>query len=269
MQYFPSKITEEQKRKKMDSNKMNAKIIDTSQRKAARVAGFMFLFSFIVPTLNWIFVLHKFIVAENVMATAKNIMANELLFRIGITIELIMSVGLAVLALALYTILKPVNRHLALLGILLKLAEAVVVAVIVLVSFIALQILDGGANLTGYTPEQLQAPVGLILNMHTALYSIPMVFLGLDMMIFFYLFFKSKYIPKILSGFGILSFALILFQALGNILVPKYAATPAIDIICYTPSGIVEIVVGIWLLSEGLNIQHQNVRPSKPTNACI
>ena len=252
----------------MDSNEMNARII-ASQRKAARVAGFMFLFSFIVPTLNWAFVLSRFIVDENVISTAKNIMANELLFRIGITLELIMSVGLAVLALALYTILKPVNRNLALLGLLWKLAEAVLVAIIVLVSFIALQILDGGANLTVFTPEQLQASAGSILNMHTVLYSIPMVFLGLDLIVFFYLFYKSKYIPRILAGFGILSFALILIHALGNILVPEYAAMLAIEIICYTPSCIVEIVVGIWLLSKGLNIQHEGDRPSESAKADI
>nr|QNO54294.1 hypothetical protein FGBIHFOD_00034 [Methanosarcinales archaeon ANME-1 ERB7] len=187
--------------KKMNSTKTTARIADTSQRKAARVAGFMFLFSLIVPLFNWIFVLSKLIVAENVIATANNIMANELLFRIGITIELIMSVGLIVLGLALYIILKPVNKNLALLALLWKLAEAIIVAVIVLVSFIALQILNGGAYLTAFTLEQLQAPVGFLLNEHTVLYSIPMVFLGLGSIVFFYLFFKSKYIPRILAGF--------------------------------------------------------------------
>ena len=81
---------------------MTDRTIDASQHKAARVAGFMFLFSLIVPLLNWVFVLSKFVVAENVTATANNIMANEFQFRIGITIELIMSVGLIVLGLALY-----------------------------------------------------------------------------------------------------------------------------------------------------------------------
>ena len=238
----------------MNSNKMTASIVDTSQSKAVRVAGFMFLFSFIVPTLYWIFVLSKLIVAENVIATANNIMANELLFRIGITIELIMSVGLVVLALALYIILKPVNKNLALLALLLKLIEATIVVAIVLVSFIALQILNGEAYLTAFTPEQLQVPVGLILNSHTTIYSIPMVFLGLDMVVFSYLFFKSKYIPKILAGFGILSFALILIHALMYIIAPQYAMMPISQIIFYAPSGLFEIIIGIWLLSKGIKI---------------
>jgi len=239
----------------MNSNKMTNSVADTSHRKAVKVAGFMFLFAFIVPTLNWAFVLSKFIVAENVIATANNILANESLFRIGITVELLMTVGLIVLALSLYIILKPVNKNLALLGLFLKLVEAAIAAAIVLVSFIALQILNGEAYLTVFTLEQLKYPVGLILNAHTSIYSISMVFLGLDMIVFSYLFFKSKYIPRILASFGILSFALIFIHALMFILAPVYAAMPINQIIFWTPSGLFEIVIGIWLLLKGVKLQ--------------
>ena len=228
-----------------------------SNSKAVKVAGLMFLFAFIVPTLNWAFVLSKFIVADDVMATAKNIMANDLLFRVGITIELIMSVGLVVLATSLYIILKPVNKSLALLGLSLKLVEAAIVAAIVLVSFIGLQILNGQAYLTAFTAEQLQAPIGLLLNKHTAIYSIPMVFLGLDMMIFSYLLFKSDYIPRLLAGFGILSFALIFIHALMFIIAPEYAAIQINQIIFYAPSGLFEIIIGTWLLFKGIKANRE------------
>ena len=226
--------------------------VDTSQYKAAKVAGFMFLFSLIVPSLNWGFILSRLIVAKNVIATARNIIANDMLFRIGITIELIMSVGLLILATALYIILRPVNRNLALLALILKLVEAAIVAVIVLVNFIGLQILNGEAYLTGFAPEQLQASVGLVLNTHTTIYAIPMVFLGLDMIIFSYLFFKSKYIPGVLAGFGIFSFTLILIHALMYIIAPEYAAMLINQIIFYAPSGVFEIIIGSWLLLKGM-----------------
>ncbi len=234
---------------------MTNHIDETSQHKAAKVAGFMFLFSLIVPSLNWAFVLSKLVVTENVLATANKIMANEFQFRIGITIELIMSIGLIVLGMALYIVLKPVNKNLALFALLLKLVEATIAAAVVLVSFIALLILNQKAYVTIFTPEQLQVPVGLILNVHTAIFSIPMAFLGLDMMVFSYLFFKSKYIPRVLAGFGVLSFALIFVHALMFILAPKYATMPINQVIFWAPSGLFEIIIGIWLLSKGLKIQ--------------
>lgn len=239
------------KKKSGENNKMTltkkaAVIVDRSQCKAARVAGFMFLFSLIVPLVNWAFVLSKLIVGGNATATAKNIIANEFLFRVGLTVELIMSAGLVVLGCALYIILKPVNKNLAGLGLFWKLVEAVLVAVIVLVSFIALQISTG----------EMEWLVGIVLNEHTVLYSVAMVFLGLNMVVFFYLFFKSKYIPRVLAGFGMISYALILIHALGNILAPNYATMQIIEIIFYTPSCILELAVGGWLLFKGINTQH-------------
>jgi hypothetical protein len=236
----------------MVASKKAAKILDSSQQKAARVAGFMFLFTFIVPTLNWALLLSKLNVAENPIATANNIMANELLFRMGITIELFMTVGLIVLGLALYILLKPVNKNFALVGLLLKLAEATIMAITVLVPFIALQVLNGDSHLPVFTEEQMQLPLGLIFNSHTAITSIPMVFLGVDMMIFSYLFLKSKYIPRVLAYFGILSFAFILIQSLMFMLAPVYAMMPINQIIFWAPSGLFEIIIGIWLLSKGL-----------------
>ena len=242
----------------MNSNIKTARINETSHRKAVRIAGIFFILNLIVPLFNWIFVLSKFTVAENAISTAKNIMANELQFRIGITIELFMSVGLIVLALALYSILKPVKKNLALFALFLKLVEATIMAVTVLVPFLALQVLNGEAYQTAFTLEQLQFPIGLIFNSHTAITSIPMVFLGLDMMVFSYLFFISKYIPRILAGFGILSFALIFIHALMFILAPKYATMPINQIIFWAPSGLFEIIIGIWLLSKGINVQQMD-----------
>ncbi len=229
--------------------------MESSQKKAAKIAGFMFLFSFIVPTLNWALVLSKFNVAGNAEATANNIIANDLLFRIGITIELFMSVGLIVLGWALYIMLRKVNKSLALLALLIKLAEAAIGAVIVLISFIALLVLNSETYLTAYTPEQLIIPIGFILNAHTTIWAIPMVILGLDMMLFSYLFFKSRYIPRLIAGFGILSFALVFIHALMYITAPQYAAKLIVQTIFWAPSGLFELIIGVWLLWKGINPQ--------------
>ena len=229
---------------------MSESMVDQSQKRVARVAGLMFLFSLIVPSLNWVFVLSKLIVKDNAVATAKSIMANESLFRIGITIELIMAIGLVVLAVALYTILKTVNKSLALLALCWKLVEAGLVAVIVLVSFVTLQMSNGAA----LSPEQMQLPVGVILSAHTSIFSIPMIFLGLDMMVFTYLFLKSRYIPRILAIFGMLSFALILIHALMYILAPQVAVMPISQVIFWVPSGLFELTIGLWLLLKGIKI---------------
>jgi len=220
----------------------------------AKVAGFMFLFSLLVPALNFVLVLSPFVVANDPIGTARNVQANEALFRVGLTIELIMSVGLVVLAVALYRIFKPISAGLALLALLWKVAEVVLAAAIVLISFVALQVANGTVGLTVFSPEQLLTPVGLLLNVHTVLYSVPMMFLGLDLMLFFYLFYRSNYIPRVMAGFGVLSYALIFIHALGIIVVPDVSTKPVVQAVAYIPSCLAELVVGIWLLVKGLNI---------------
>ena len=230
---------------------------------AAKVAGLMFLFSLLIPALNFAFVLSPLVVADDPISTGRNIQANEALFRVGLTIELIMSVGLVVLAVALYRIFKPISGGLALLGLLWKVAEVVLAANIVLISFVALQVANGTVELTAFSSEQLLTPVGLLLNAHTVLYSVPMVFLGLDLMLFFYLFYSSNYIPRVMAAFGMLSYALIFIHALGIILMPNIATMSIVQAVAYLPSCVAELVVGIWLLTKGLNVPCPDVIPGR------
>lgn len=247
---------------------MTNQIVDASERNAAKVAGSLFLFSIIGWLLYWIFILSRLTIAGDVTATAHNIIANEGLFRAGIAYEVIMAASVIVLAWALYVLLKAVDRNLALLGLCWKLAEAILMAVIALVSFIALQILNGTTYLAVFEPEQLQALVGLYLNVHTVVVSFSMVFLGLGSIVFFYLFLRSKYIPGILAGFGILSYSLILLYAFLNILVPGSATMSTFDtiaIICYAPSCLFEMIIGVWLLFKGVKVHpRDNVPVSTP-----
>src|SRR5947208_12403537 len=74
--------------------KMTICTVDESQRKAARVAGFTYLFTLpFVVFAN--FAIHdRLIVAGNAAETARNIMAHERLFRVSIACDLIYCAGL-------------------------------------------------------------------------------------------------------------------------------------------------------------------------------
>jgi len=228
---------------------------DTSLSKTARITGFMFLFTFMGPLFYGAYVFPKLTAPGNVIATAHNILVNALLFRIGIVNELICSIGALVFALVLYILLKPINNDLGLLALFLKIAEAILLAVIALGHFIALLILNEGATLTVFAPGQVQALVGLFINLYFYAGAFTMVFHGLSSMVFLYLLFKSKYVPRILSGFGILSYALIFIFALMAILAPHYITLLTIQVIFLAPSILSELTTGLWLLIKGVKVQ--------------
>jgi len=253
-------MTNKKMEEKMNTNKMNDLIADTPQQNVVKIAGIMFLLTLVIPLFNWIFVLSRFIVPDDAISTANNIMANELLFRIGIINELIISVIVVGLALTLYIILKSVNKNIALLALFLKLIEAILIAVIALGHSIALLVLNGQASLTVFEPKQIQALVGLFLNVHISITAIPGLFLGLSLVIFLYLLFKSKYVPGILAAFGVLSYALIFIYDLLFIFSPNYATILIIQIIGWGPSILFEIIIGLWLLIKGVNVKEVEKR---------
>jgi len=74
----------------MNTNKKTARIAGLSQRKAARVAGVLYLIVIVAGVSAEFFVRQRLIVPGNATATANNIMANELLFRLGFVSDLIM-----------------------------------------------------------------------------------------------------------------------------------------------------------------------------------
>jgi hypothetical protein len=223
--------------------------------KYARHTGILFLLSLLVPLLNWTFVVSKFIVSNNAIATINNIVANDVPFRIGILNQLLTSFIAIALSLALYTMVKHVNKNLALLALLLKLTEAILIAVIALGDFMALLVLNSHSSLTVFGPNQIPALIGLFVNIHISVTAIPMIFLGLNLMVFLYLLYRSHFVPKILAVFGIVSYALIFLYALITVLSPNYASILLIQTICWAPSCCFELMIGLWLLIRGIKVQ--------------
>ena len=240
---------------------MNARIADTSPLVYARVAGFAYVLIIIIGVLNGIFIDSKLIVSGNDAATANNIMANDLLFRTGIASILFLYASVVVLSWALYVILKTVNKNLALLAMLLRSGEAILGAATVLISFIVLGLLNGKGYSPVFETEQLQALVGVFLNVRTVGLDIVLIFVGLGGTVFCYLFLKSKYVPRILAAWGIFTYVSMLILAFISILLPNHPAM--IEVVLYALGGLFELIFGFWLLIKGVNVQQVDVRASE------
>src|SRR5438309_9768923 len=176
--------------------KMTITTVDESQRKAAKVAGFTYLFTLpFVVFAN--FAIHdRLIVPSNAAETARNIVAHERLFRVSIACDLIYCAGLVVLLTALYVILQPVNRGLALLAAFSRLVYALMWVLMTLNLFYALRLLSGADYLRVFEAD---------LSTRFEQYYVGLLFWGLASAVCGYLWFKSEYIPRALAAFGVIS----------------------------------------------------------------
>lgn len=231
---------------------MTIDLIDESQRKAARIAGFLYLLAIAIAVFVQYDVRSRLIVPGSAAKTAASIMASERLFRLGIILELITFAAVIALAVALYVILKPVNRGLALLALLWRLVENATLVVMTFTSLNALQLLTPDSNLRPFDADRLQALAILSVWAHDDQYTVGLIFFGLGSTVFSYLFFKSRYIPRVLAAWGVFSSLLTTVSAFAFILFPNLAnwAAPG----CWAPILIFELAAGLWLLLKGVNI---------------
>jgi hypothetical protein len=230
---------------------MTIRTIDESQRKAARIAGFAGLFT--LPFVIFAnFAIHdRLIVAGNVAETARNIMAHERLFRISIACDLIYSAGLVVLLTALYVILEPVNRNLALLAAFWRLVYALMWVRMTLNLFDALRLLSGADYLRVFEAERQQTLARLYLSARFDQYYVGLLFWGLAATVCSYLWFKSNYIPRALAAFGVISSGWCAACTFVFIIFPNFAKV--VNLWWFdSPIGIFEISTSLWLLFKGL-----------------
>ena len=114
-------------------------ISDLSQRHASGIAGYGYLIIIISGIFAEFFMRSPLIVHGNAAAISANIMVSEGMFRIGIAADMVMLISDVVVALALYVLLRPVNRGLALMAAFFRLVHAAVYGTNLLNLFFVLQ----------------------------------------------------------------------------------------------------------------------------------
>jgi len=228
----------------------------SSQRTAARVAGFSLLSIILSGVVGTLVGRDHIIVPGDAAATALNIMSHERLFRVGTACEIVMFNCDVVLAIALYVLLKPVNATLALLGSFWRLANAIMLGVSVVGSIVALDLLSGAHYLATFKTDQLQALAALFLDLYDRGSVIGLIFFSLGAAVHSYLLLRSGYIPRILSLAYLIAVVWLLICCFIFIICPGLAAI--LDPAFILPDFVAELLVGLWLALKGANIDSPN-----------
>lgn len=229
---------------------------EASTQALARTCGALYLYICVAGAFAEMFVRSKLVVPGDAAATASNIVANELLFRIGFSAELLhLSCDVAV-AMILYVLLRPVDRNIALLAAFMRLACLVILAAASTSHFAALHLLGDGSWLGALQADQQQALVLLALRLHADAYAIALVFFGFGCVALGYLIFRSGFLPRLIGALMAVAGGCYLFNSFAGFLDPPFAAKlfPAILV----PCAIAEFSLALWLLVRGVNVQKWN-----------
>ncbi len=216
-----------------------------SENKNSRVLGFAFLFQFITSISSGIFFSKALIVPGDISETMTRIANNPAFMRTNILVDMATAIGIVFLGAMLYIALKNQNEKIALTAFGLYIVEAALLAVSRTNAF-SLLTLSKEYISAGQSGNLLFAGKLALESMDFGGVTLHMLTFCIGGILFYYLLFKSRLVPRILSLWGLIT------------VIPCLVATLFVffgfnvPFIIYVPYVPFELAIGIWILIRGI-----------------
>jgi hypothetical protein len=226
-------------------------MIERSQTYAGRIFAITYFLSLAVIMVAFSRFYAPYLVWENGEETARRLAAHEEAVRVYLAGAFLHGIGMVVLLVALYVILRPVNRGVALFAAFSKVIYVVFWFIVLLDVFAALRSLGAAGPLRTLGVDGLATLAGLQLDSSRDAYYIGLAFNGLGSALFAWVFLQSRYVPRSLALWGVVAslyegfcgFAYLIHPRFGRILSVNWYELPAMTF---------EVLLCLWLLFRGL-----------------
>ncbi len=214
-----------------------------------KVAGYSYLFIFLFGIFANFFVIESMVVPGNAAETTKNIIANESLYRIGIFSFVLMVIFDALVAWALYILLKPVNENVSLLAAWLRVINCSIFGIALYSLINVLHLISSAEYLAAIEISWIESQIMLSINSFNSAWLIGLVFFGIHLSVLGYLIYKSGYIPKIIGVLLVIASIGYLIDSFANFLLSSYNNYKDIfTFIVIVPGIIGELSFTLWLI---------------------
>ena len=216
-------------------------------RKTATIAGILFLAGYLGIFLGSA-IYGPFVDAPNYLSM---IFPNKDQVALGMFVELINDVSVILLPIVLFPVLRKYGERLALGYFGFRMIEAVVLIVSKtgILSLITLSQEYLAAGSPGGSYFQTAGAAALAERFWAS--QIQVVFFCLSALIFYYVMYRSKLLPRFLSVWGF--FAVASMIAANLLPVPDLTEGFSIAQLLFLPIFISEILVALWLIVKGFN----------------
>jgi hypothetical protein len=222
-----------------------------AEKMAPRLLGAAFLFVAVASLISGQ-LLMSVIGSGNISDSLVHVSQQLNLVRLSSLGELVTSSGIVVLAALLYIVLHTQNKIIALVALGCWLAEAIFLAISQIGTFallpVSLDFVQAGAPVHSFYQT-----LGAVLynGVYNQGYTIHMWFYCIGGLLWYSLFYTSRYIPRVISIWGLLAVSVgfigIVLQVLGY----------AVSIFVFLPILPFEVTIGVWLLIRGIKEQPQ------------
>ena len=190
----------------------------------------------------------------SISETLVSISSNVVMMRASVIAEVVTALGIIVMTVLLYIVLQKQNKFFALVALSFWLTEAIFLAVSSIGANalipLSLDYIQAGAP----DPSFMITLGTLLVEIKEFCFAIHMLFFGLGGILWYYMFYKSKYIPRVLALWALIMMPLmpidVLLFLLGVGLDSILRMAILFPLIVYLPY---EGVMGLWFIVKGIN----------------
>lgn len=221
------------------------------EKYAPRLLGATFLIVAVASLISGL-LLMSVMGSGSISDSLMNVSHQLTLMRLSSVAGLVTSSGIIVLAALLYIVLRKQNKIIALVALGCWLAEAIFLA-LSQIGTVALLPVSLDFMQAGAPQHSFYQTLGALLynGVYNQGYTIHMWFYCIGGLLWYALFYTSKYIPRVISLWGLLAVSVgfigIVVQVLGY----------DVPIFVYLPIGLFEVTIGVWLMLRGIKQQPQ------------
>ena len=223
-------------------------------KKMARLAGVMYLVVIVIYMTG--LTLNSGLHGGTFAASAESISASQLLYRASLVIMLLGSVLSIFLAGALYAFLKPVNPNLARFALLFRICEIILGSAAKIALFTRVGIYTG--TIAILSMEEQSAFSSLVRVFYDSGFNFSVLFFSFGSILFFYLMWRARFIPQLLSIFGMFASVSVTVVALANLISPGLLPGN----LWWMPIFLAEIATGLWLSIKRIDLEYWKQKSS-------
>ncbi|MEW6411873.1 MAG: DUF4386 domain-containing protein [Candidatus Zixiibacteriota bacterium] len=227
---------------------MTNSLYTSDLNRKARLAGVLYLLVVLTGIFCLIYVPGKTIVQGNPTETATRILANETLYRIDLVVGLISIILFMFLGLALYRLLKDVNRWQAVIMVVLVLVQIPQAFASQLLQLGSLELVRGADFVSVLDKSQRDVLAMLCIHVNSLGTHLAEMFWGIWLFPLGLLVIRSGFLPRFLGLWLIINGVAYVVMSITGLIVPQYYETVSKFAL---PALTGEVAFMLWLLIGG------------------
>lgn len=222
--------------------------MDTNRRIAV-VAGVLFITATLADVISRVALVQPILGAP---VDLTKISANEDQVLLGAVLLLIGAAAASGIAIALYPVLRKHDEGLALGAVAFRLIEGALYIGIVVCVLLLVTLSQESANAGAALSSAYEVPVALLMAARQSLGEVAVLVFGIGALMYYWVFYKSRLVPRWLSAWGLVAIALVMASGL-LVILRLTEPMSTTQVVLALPIAVQEMAMAVWLIAKGFN----------------